>query len=644
MSTEAKERYRELSPFFKSLTTALKILILLIAGIYALEVHLMVGFPFSSQQFLSLMLGLVLTVVFITAPCTEQQRRSYLPWYDVVLAGLGLSSGLYVMIWFPKLASNIMFPRFDKYFFGTVAIVLVLEATRRLYGPILVIITGAFLLYARFSDFFPGLLKTKSIVWTHLAGNLFLGNNAMFGSPMEIISTVVVAFIIFGALLFAVGGGTLFTDFAIATMGRYRGGPAKVSVLASAMFGSISGSAIANVVVDGWITIPLMKNIGYRPAVASAVEACASTGGIVMPPVMGAVAFIMAEFLQIPYYQVAIAAVIPALLYYGTLLIQVDLEAARTGMKGIPSNQLPKVTEIFRRGWPFLLPLAFLIITLLALFWQPAKSAIASSLLAVIVGSIFVKSQNLRWWLRELAKAGQQAAEIVVIGALVGLIIGCCDITGLGFSLTLILYKIGQINLVLFLVVTAAMSLILGMGLPGIAIYIMQATLIVPAMVKMGIAPIAAHFFIMYFGCFAMITPPVALAAMAAAAIGKADLWETGWEAVKLAMVAFIVPFMFVLSPSLLMQGGAGLIAINTLTAALGVIAIASCLRGFFFSIVGSLLRGILFVCALGLILPVNAFPLAWAVNLAGGLITVAILLGNRVTSRKSKATVTMLG
>ena len=637
MTTEAAQRYRELSPPFRHLTQGLKILIIFIAAIYALEIHLMVGLPFSSQQFLGIMLGLVLTVIFITAPPTAKQDRTRLPWYDLLMAGLGLICGLYVMIWFPKLAGNIMFPRLDKYFFGTVAILLVLEATRRLYGPILVVISGLFILYARFADFFPGLLKTKGIVWTHLAGNLFLGSNSMFGSPMEIICTVVVAFIIFGTLLFAVGGGTLFTDFALATMGRYRGGPAKVSVVASCMFGTISGSAIANVVVDGWITIPLMKGIGYRASVASAVEACASTGGIIMPPVMGAVAFIMAEFLQIPYYQVAIAAVIPALLYYGSLLVQVDLEAARTGMKGIPGDQLPKLGGVIRKGWPFLLPLSLLLFTLLVLFWQPAKSAIASSLLAVVVGSVFVQSQGLRWWFEELSKAGQQAAEIAVIGALVGLIIGCCDLTGLGFSLTLILYKVGQVNLLLFLVVTALMSLILGMGLPGIAIYIMQAALIVPAMVKMGIAPIAAHFFIMYFGCFAMITPPVALAAMAAAAIGNADLWETGWEAVKLSMIAFIVPFMFVLSPSLLFQGRLDLVLINGLTAGLGVIAIAAGLRGFFFSAIGPFDRTLLFLSAIALILPVGVFSLAWAVNVVGGLITVAILATNYVRTKKKE-------
>ncbi len=637
MTTEATQRYRELSSTFQYLTQGIKIFIIFIAAVYALEIHLLVGLPFSSQQFLGLMLGLVLTVIFITAPPTTKQNRTSLPWYDVGMAGLGLICGLYVMIWFPRLASSIMFPRFDKYFFGTIAILLVLEATRRLYGPVLVIISGLFILYTRFADYFPGLLKTKGIIWTHLAGNLFLGSNSMFGSPMEIISTVVVAFIIFGTLLFAVGGGTLFTDFAIATMGRYRGGPAKVSVAASCMFGTISGSAIANVVVDGWITIPLMKGIGYRPAVASAVEACASTGGIIMPPVMGAVAFVMAEFLQIPYYQVAIAAVIPALLYYGSLLLQVDLEAARTGMKGIPGDQLPKVGGVIRKGWPFLLPLTLLLVTLLVLFWQPAKSAIASSLLAVIVGSIFVRSQSLHWWLKELAKAGQQAAEIVVIGALVGLIIGCCDLTGLGFSLTLILYKVGQTNILLFLVVTALMSLILGMGLPGIAIYIMQAALIVPAMVKMGIAPIAAHFFIMYFGCFAMITPPVALAAMAAASIGNADLWETGWEAVKLSMIAFIIPFMFVLSPSLLFQGDSVLILINALTAGLGVIAIGAGLRGFFFSRLGPAGRTLLLLSAISLILPVGAFSLAWAVNVVGGILTVAILAGNYVQLRRNR-------
>ncbi len=637
MSTEPIGRNRHLSARIQCLVDFLSISLVLAGALYALEVHLYLGFAIYSQQFLGLVFALVAAIVFITIPPVSKRDPKRLPWYDLVLATLGLLCGFYVMIWYPYVADRIQFPSFDKYFLGTIAIFLVLEATRRLYGPVMVIITLAFILYARFADLFPGVLKTRGIRWTHLAGNLFLGNNAMFGFSMEVICTVVLAFIIFGGLLFAVGGGTLFTDFAIATMGRFRGGPAKVSVLASAMFGTISGSAIANVAVDGWITIPLMKNIGYRPAVASAVEATASTGGIIMPPVMGAVAFIMAEFLQIPYRQVALAALIPALLYYGSLLIQVDLEAARTGMKGLSGDQLPKVGAILRQGWIFLLPLAGLLFTLLVLYWQPAKSAIASSILAVIIGATFFKYRSLRWWLRELAKTGRSIAEIGVIGALVGLIIASCDLTGLGFSLSLILFKIGKANILLFLIVTAMMSLILGMGLPGIAIYIMQVALIVPAMVKMGIEPIAAHFFIMYFGVFSMITPPVALAAMAAAAIGNADLWETGWEAVKLSIIAFIVPFMFVFSPTLLFQGDPWLILINAVTAAMGVIAIGVGLRGFFFSTVGSLGRTLLILSALSLILPVGVFPLAWAVNLLGGIVTLGILIPNYLQKKAGK-------
>jgi TRAP transporter 4TM/12TM fusion protein len=636
VSGEPAGRNRQLSKPIGSIVRVMAVLVVLLGALYALEIHALFGLAIFPQQFLGLMLALILPIIFLTAPSSAKQDRRSLPWYDAALACAGMVTGLYVTIFYPQLAYRIPFPSADKYIFGTIGVLLVLEASRRYYGPLLVCITIGFILYARFASFFPGVLKTRGIPWAKLSGQLYLSSNGMFGLPMEIMATVVLVFVLFGAIMFAAGGGALFSDIATAALGRFRGGPAKVAVLGSCLFGTISGSAIANVAVVGTVTIPLMKRLGYRAEIAAAIEATASTGGIIMPPVMGALSFLIAEFLQIPYRQVIIAAAIPALLYYGALLVQVDLEAARLGLKGLPSEQIPKLRTVLSKGWPFFIPLVILLFTLLILYWQPAKAGMAATLFVVFLAFYFVKGQSLTWWFEVLAKAGQSVAEVVIIGALIGLIIACCDFTGLGLSLSMALLQVGQVNLLLFLVVTAVISLILGMGLPGIAIYIMQTALIVPALVQMGIMPLAAHFFIMYFATFSMITPPVALAAIAAAGIAKADPWKTGWEAVRLGIIGFIVPFMFVLSPSLLFQGDAWRIFINAGTAGAGVLAIGIGLRGFFFTEVGLFGRALLILSAVSLILPVDVFELAWAVNGTGFVIAAIIITRNYLGRRRS--------
>jgi len=640
LATEPLGRYRPLSGAVGLLVKGLAILLVVLGALYAVEIHLWLGIAIFRQQFLGLVLGLVLAILFLLLPATRRHDRGDVSRYDLVLAALGLVCGLYVAIWYPKIANRLSFPTADKYVLGTIAILLVLEICRRIYGLVLPLIAAAFVFYAYFADYFPGVLATKGIAWPRLAGDLFLSPQGMLGLPMEILTTIVLVFVLFGELMYAAGGGQLFSDLAVALMGRFRGGPAKVAVLASALFGSISGSAVANVMVDGAFTIPLMKRTGYRPEVAAAVEATASTGGLIMPPVMGAVAFLVAEYLNISYGEVVLAATIPALLYYGAILVQVDLEAGRAGMKGLPPDQIPKLGVILRERWPFLLPLPALVWTLVALYWQPGRSGMLAVLMVVVLAFWYVKGMSLRWWLDVLAKAGIAAAEVIVIGALVGLIVGPTDFTGLGFSLTLPLLQIGEANFLLFLVITALMSLILGMGLPGIAIYIMQAALIVPALVKMGIAPIAAHFFIMFFGTFSLLTPPVAIAAMAAAAIGNADPMKTGWEASKLAVIAYIVPFMFVLSPSLLFQGDPIWIVIDGVTAGIGVLAIGVGLRGFFFDHVGLVNRALLLLSAVALLLPATASRFAWEANIAALLVTAVILVGNyRQARRRREAT-----
>ena len=599
------------------------------AGLFAMNVHITLGLSILSQQFFGLVLAISLFTTFLLLPAGRRCRTDGAPWYDIVLAVTGLVCGGYIIVLFPELALRIAELTPTKILFAAVTVVLVIEACRRLFGWVLPIIAVAFMLYATCADYFPGLLQTRPIPWQRMSVELLLSDQGMLGIILSIVATVVLVFILFGHLLFSMGGGTLFTDLAFAAFGRYRGGPAKVAVVGSGLFGSISNSAVANVVITGSVTIPLMKRIGYRPEIAGAVEATASTGGLVMPPVMSAVAFVMAEYLQMPYGQIVLAAALPAILYYGALLIQVDLEAGRTGMKGLPPEEIPKVWPVLKRGWAFLLPLPVLIYTLVWELWQPETAGMFATLVLIVCGYWYVRDRPWRWWYQVIAQAGVQTTEIIVVGLLVGIILGTSSMTGLSFTLTEPLLLLGQISAFVLLLATAIISLILGMGLPGIAIYFMQVTLIVPALVTFGIVPIAAHFFIFYFGVFSLITPPVCVAAIAAAGIAKCSPMKTGWEATKLGAVAFIVPFVFVYSPTLLAQGPLWLVTINFTSALVGVLALSIALRGFFMTTVGIVSRALLFVSAIGLFMPVDAHNVIWFVNGASLVVAVAAMLIN---------------
>ena len=432
----------------------------------------------------------------------------------------------------------------------------------------------------------------------------------------------------------ATGVTTIFESHA--ALGRYRGGPAKVAVLGSALFGSISGSAVANVAITGTVTIPLMKRIGYRPEVAAAVEAAASTGGLVAPPVMSVVAFLMAEYLEVSYGRVIMAAALPALLYFAAILIQVDLEAGRTGIAGMKPADVPKLREVLRKGWAFLLPAPVLIFTLVALSWEPAKAGMFSVLVLLVTGYWFVRDKPFRWWLDLIARVGISMTEILAIAAVVGLIVGSAAFTGLGFTLSLPLLRLGEVSLFLFLAMTSLISIVLGMGLPGIAIYFMQVALIVPALVEFGILPIAAHFFIYYFGVFSFITPPVCIAAIAAASIADAGPMRTGWEAVKLGIVAFIVPFIFVISPSLLAEGALWETGVDFTTALMGVFAISAALRGFVVAPIGIRGRVGLAVAAFALFLPLGLASAAWLANALG------LAVGSGIVGQNLRGRVTL--
>jgi TRAP transporter 4TM/12TM fusion protein len=589
-----------------------------------------IGWLVFNEQYLGLFLALALCVTFILIPAGRWDKSHRVHWYDWLGALAGLVVGLYVFVQYPELANSLGDISTDRVILGCITVLLLAEACRRLVGWPLVIIAACFLFYGFFAYLFPGDFYGRGWSISRLATYLYLDANGILGQALQVGASIVLVFVIFGEVLYVVGGAEFLSDFSLALMGRFRGGQAKIAIVSSSLFGNISGSAVANVVVDGAFTIPMMKKAGYPPPVAAAVEAVASTGGQIMPPVMGAAAFLIAEYLQIPYAQVALAAFVPAVLYYVTLFIQVDLLAARNSIHGLPPSELPSLLPVLKRSVSFVGPLIVLIVWMFFLNRRPEEAGLLAAATALVIG-IFTPGVRLGWQeiLKILLNAGRGMLEIAAITGLAGVVIGVLQLTGLGFTLTLTLLNIGQSNALLLLVLTAIVSMILGMGMPTTAVYVLLAVLVAPGLSKLGITPIAAHLFIFYFGMLSMITPPVCLASYAAASIGKTDPVRTGWEGMRLCAIAYVVPFLFVFSPSLLLIGHWWEVALSIGTAIIGAILLGVALVGYLFRPVGGLKRMLFLIAAIGLLIPIvhsgNFVVLTWVSNIGG--LALAILL-----------------
>lgn len=569
----AQPKYRTLTGAAGAVERSLLAGLTLVGALWAGQVHQLLPFAFFREQYLGLFLALGLAGVFIAVKPHERAASERLPWYDAVLAAAGVAVGLYVTVFYPSIAYQLGVLTWDKVLLGALAIVLILEATRRLVGWVMVALGVVFILYAKFAWLFPGLLEGKGSTWPRIFVYLYLDTNSLFGLPVAVTAGMVVAFILFGQMLYAVGGDKFLTDLALVAMGRFRGGPAKVSVVGSCLFGTVSGSAVSNVVVDGPITIPLMKRTGYAPHVAAAIEAVASTGGQIMPPVMGVAAFLIAEFLSIPYSEVVLAALIPALLYYLAVFVQVDLEAAKHGLTGLPREQLPRLRAVMSRGWSFLIPLLVLVYTLMIAVWEAGRAGMAAVVATAVVGLLQRQDRlTLPRLFRALAETGRILLDILSITAVAGFVIGALQLSGLGFKFSVLLINLAGGSSLALLVLTGAVCIVLGMGMPTSIVYIMLAVLVGPALVQLGIAPLGAHLFLFYFGMLSMITPPVCLATFAAASIGGADFMRTGWTGMRLGIVAYIVPFVFAYHPALLMKGPALEIVLAVATAVIGVV------------------------------------------------------------------------
>ena len=540
------------------------------------------GLQLYDEQYAASILGVALALVFIKPRANQNTQPARLI-FDAVCATAALGSVGYIAWGYPDLVDLVLLRPTDGVIASTIAITLIIIGLQRSAGNVLVGLVVLFLIYAVAADMVPTSMEGRATDWQKLAGYLALDVNGILGIPLKIGASIVVPFILFGVLLSNTGAANWFTDFALTLMGRFRGGAAKIAIFASALFGSISGSAVANVVATGVVTIPLIKRSGYGARHAAAIEAVASTGGQLMPPVMGASAFLMAEFLQIPYSEVVLAALVPALLYYVAVFIQVDLDAAKLGLKAVPKELIPS-TKTVARGAFFLLPFVVLIVLLFAYNASPATAALWSGASLLVLTQLF-GHKNAKPSLKMLGKAvtdtGLVVVDIVLITAAAGIVIGVLGISGLGFNLTLALVSIGGGNLLLLLVLSAAVCVILGMGLPTVGVYVLLATLVSPALVKVGVEPKAAHLFVMYFGMMSMITPPVAIASYAAAGIAGSNPMATGFSSVRLGWSAYIVPVLFVFSPNLLLIGEPGDIALALVSAVLGIWWVSMAIVGY---------------------------------------------------------------
>ncbi len=626
----------------RGLITTLSVLVTLGSLGWAADIYRSVlSIVFATEQLLAAILAFALPLLFLSFRATPRQPKGVIPWYDWVLAVAGFVCGVYMAIYYTKLSELVADAPLDGTITAVILVVVVLEGLRRTTGWALFIICLVFLLYTQVADLVPGDLQGLPSEPARTLYYMAWDNGSMLGLPMAVACTIVIAFIFFGNLLGLSGGSAFFTDLAVSLMGRFRGGSAKIAVVASGLFGSISGSAVSNVVSTGVITIPLMRQGGYDPKVAAAIEAVASTGGQLMPPIMGAAAFLLAVFVQVDYSEVVVAALVPAILYYIALFIQVDLEAARAGIKRVDEALIPRIGKVLLQGWHYPFAFVVLIVSLFSLNLQPETAALYAAITITVTGVLFGydrKRMPITAVWEALKKTGVASVDIVMICAAAGIIIGVLNLSGLGHALAQALVDLAGGNLFLLLLFAAVVCIILGMGMPTAGVYVLLATLVAPSIINAGVRPMAAHLYVMYFGMMSMITPPVAIAAFTAASLAGTKAMATGFAAVRFGWIAYVVPFLFVLSPSLLMEGPVVSVVIAIVTAIAGVWLICAAVTGYMFRLIEPWLRLLTAIAGFGLLFPANALPYGTWVDVAGLVLGVAIVGWELIARRNGAA------
>jgi len=596
-------------------------IVFIVAILYSIF-HLWIQFnPLPTLKQRSIHVAVGLALIFLMFPTYKKQLRTKVPLYDWLFFGLSFFTAMYILIEYTEIVNvRSGIPNNIDIIVGIVTVLLVLEAARRVTGPILPIVALIFLAYPFFShmDFMPTRLMTRPFDLGDIFGQLFIKTEGLYSTAIGASVNYIFLFILFGAFLNKSGLGQFFNDIAMALAGGNRGGPAKVAVISSGFMGSINGAAVANVVSTGSFTIPLMKKIGYNKNFAGAVEASASVGGQVLPPIMGASAFIMAETTGINYGVIALAGLIPALLYYLAVIMQVHYRAGRRNLHGVPRADLPRIKEVMQERGHLVIPIIILIVLLFRN--MPVGNAAFWTIVSTVVIAALRKNtrMSIKDILEALALGARQALTVIIACAVVGIIIGVVSLTSFGTVMTASIQSIGAGSLFLTLFFTMIASMILGMGLPSIPAYIITATMTAPALAEFGVPVLVAHMFVFYFGIFANVTPPVALAAFAGAGISGGNPMTTGFQALKLSLAGFIIPYLFVYEPSLLMIDTAGLatnitefplppigdVILNVGTAIVGIIGLSAALEGFFRTKINVIARIFLFAGAIFSVVP----------------------------------------
>lgn len=497
--------------------------------------------------------GIISTLVFIGTPLSKERR---LTWLDLVCVFFVVAGCGYIVY----NASDLILAWGDantlEMILGTALILTLMEASRRTSGIALPIIIAFFFIYTMFSDHFPGFLRSTGFSYARTMGWMYLSAEGLWGPIIEVVSNLIAGFVIFGAFFKSTGASKFFIDLSLSLTGRVRGGAGKVAVIAGGLMGMITGSVVAGVATVGTITIPLMKRCGYKDEFSGAVGACAATGGVFTPPVMGAVAFLIADFLGISYWKVILSAAIPAAIFYIVLFNQIDLEAVRLQLRGMSDDEIPSLKQTLRGGWLFLLPIAVLLVFLGVLDYS-GETAIMATLASLVIVSSFKRESRLS--IPKIAEGFVNSARgmesITPICSAIGIIVGSLVITGAGINLSSGLLALSGGSVFLLLLMAAAANFVLGMGMTSVTCYIITVVLMAPALIKIGVAPMAAHMFLFYYGTISFITPPVAIGAYVAANIAGAGFWKTGWRATLLGAAAFIIPWSFAYNPALVLEG-----------------------------------------------------------------------------------------
>ncbi|AJY50606.1 TRAP transporter permease [Halomonas sp. KO116] len=581
---EKISQIRQLPPALRWIPATVTVILMAMTLDYLFNIGLLTFVTGLETQFYYAVVALLLPLVFLLWPMRSRQQEQPIPWYDYLLSAITLIvGGYFVYNAVPILERGWAFSAPEIAIYASYAYwLLIIEAARRAGGLPIAIIAGVFSLYPLVADIVPGPIQAFPSTLEQTAMYHTMSTESIMGVPLQAFAGLVIGFLVFGVVLQKSGGGKFFINLAFALLGHVRGGPAKVSIFSSGLMGSMSGSVISNVLTTGVLSIPAMRRIGMSRSFAGGVEACASTGGVLMPPVMGATAFVMAMFLDIPYSAVALAAVIPSILYFLGLFIQIDAYAARHDIKGLPAVELPSLWQTLKEGWYFIFVFALLVWMLLIMQREAVAPFYATALLLVLNQL----SKHNRWGWKDVAdtlsSAAKLFAELIAILAGVGMLVGALSMTGLSGTIANDFINIAGGSVPLLLIMGAVTSFVLGIGMTVTAAYIFLAVALAPALIQGGgLDPMAVHMFILYWGMLSFITPPVALGAFAAATVAGARPMETGLQAMRLGSVIYFIPFLFVLNPALIMQGAPLMIVAVFIQAVIGIILFASAMQGY---------------------------------------------------------------